>query len=169
MTNEEIAAAIRAELPPMSDHPPYEGSPRAKLLALADKLDPPTPPPVLEGCLWDVEEGCWVYTDAHSSLFWQTVLPDGLWIDHDGGADLPNVGILHVWPPPPTLSMDYDDALKLVLDEHAKWLAAGNTGRQLDLNGADLRHTNLRNANLRNANLRNANLSGAVRPEGWPS
>ena len=41
------------------------------------------------------------------------------------------------------------DELKLILEEHAKWVR-GDGGKRADLRGADLRGANLRGANLGN-------------------
>jgi hypothetical protein len=58
------------------------------------------------------------------------------------------------------------EEIKMVLDEHGKWVADSDTGARADLRGADLRGADLRGANLygadlRGADLREADLSGA--------
>ena len=57
------------------------------------------------------------------------------------------------------------EELKIVLEEHAKWLK-GNGGKQANLQGsnlqrANLRHSNLQEANLKGSDLRHANLQEA--------
>ena len=53
------------------------------------------------------------------------------------------------------------DELKIVLENHKKWLLNENEGERADLSEADLRKANLRKANLRRADLRGANLRRA--------
>ena len=51
--------------------------------------------------------------------------------------------------------------LKIVLDNHCKWLNGDNDGKKANLSGANLSWANLSGANLSEANLSGANLSGA--------
>ena len=53
------------------------------------------------------------------------------------------------------------DALKQVLDKHAKWLRGEEGGERANLSDANLPDANLSGANLSDANLSDANLSGA--------
>ena len=52
------------------------------------------------------------------------------------------------------------DELKLILEEHAKWVR-GDGGKRAYLEGANLRGADLGGANLRGAYLRGADLGGA--------
>jgi len=53
------------------------------------------------------------------------------------------------------------DELKLVLENHKKWLAGEAGGVYANLHGADLRGADLRGADLSGADLSGANLHGA--------
>ena len=53
------------------------------------------------------------------------------------------------------------DELKIILENHAKWLRGEEGGVRADLYGADLRNADLYDADLRGADLRNADLYDA--------
>ena len=57
-----------------------------------------------------------------------------------------------------------NDELKLVLEEHRKWIAGEPDGKRAALRGADLRGADLSYANLREADLRGAALEFSA----WP-
>ena len=52
--------------------------------------------------------------------------------------------------------------LKLILEDHKKWLNNNEEGAHAYLYGANLAHANLTDANLRGANLDGANLDGCA-------
>ena len=52
-------------------------------------------------------------------------------------------------------------SLKVVLEQHKKWLLGNKEGKRADLRGADLRVADLRDADLRHAHLRVADLRHA--------
>lgn len=54
------------------------------------------------------------------------------------------------------------EELKLILEEHKKWLDSDANLRNADLRNADLRYADLSNADLRNADLSDADLSDVI-------